>query len=94
MCGACKHETSLPCAWSPSSLNSFCELNTDGCSAFSPPCQPGQPAIRPGQDFCFCTTITVPNWSPEVSRLDKSKKKKEKSISQTRTPGVPNSRGT
>ena len=46
--------------------NPFCEINYDGCADLSPPCQPGL-ALSPGQEFCYCSSLQVPTWSPEVS---------------------------
>jgi len=39
----------------------FCDIDKNPCTYMKPACKPGSAALMPGQEFCSCSNIAVPN---------------------------------
>ena len=47
----------------------FCDIDKDGCTQLTPACgsiKPGVALVK-DQEFCYCSTLQVPSWAPDVS---------------------------
>lgn len=44
----------------------FCEITKDGCANLTPPCN-ATAAILPDQEFCYCSSLSVPSVAPDAS---------------------------
>merc|ERR1712061_268065 len=42
-------------------MSPFCDIDKNPCTNMKPACKPGNAVLVPGQEFCACSNIVVPN---------------------------------